>query len=423
MAPKLDLESRVTIRKLTERGVTATEIAEKLGVTEGAVRYHVRRQAQRAEDGRTQRAQSKAASHHDAIAEWLAQCESWGSGVNLSDLHRWLAVERAFAGSLRSVERYVAKHFPRPRKRARRRIETPPGAQAQLDWAEHRGVHLGGRVVILYSFHLRLSFSRYEVVVWSERKDLLAWLHCHNEALGRLDGVPATMRIDNEKTAVIHGAGPWGEVHPAYLRYAQVARFHVDACLPRHPQHKGKVERGIRDFRRLVRVHDRAWSSLAELQEVTDLALIDSARRRTCRATGDSVESAFAQELPCLGTLAPLPSPFDLVATRKVSMDCMVRFEGREYSVPFSSAGATVEVRGCAESVEIIRDAQVIARHPRHGRRPAEIDASHFEGPATDTVLAPTPLGRMGRRLAEIAAIEPERRPLDLYAALAEAAR
>jgi hypothetical protein len=38
-------------------------------------------------------------------------------------------------------------------------------------------------------------------------------------------------------------------------------------------------------------------------------------------------------------------------------------------------------------------------------------------------VLPPTPLGRFGRRLAELAALAPERRPLDLYAALAEAAR
>jgi hypothetical protein len=38
-------------------------------------------------------------------------------------------------------------------------------------------------------------------------------------------------------------------------------------------------------------------------------------------------------------------------------------------------------------------------------------------------VLAPIPLGRMGRRLAEIAAMVPQRRPLDLYAALAEVAR
>ena len=38
-------------------------------------------------------------------------------------------------------------------------------------------------------------------------------------------------------------------------------------------------------------------------------------------------------------------------------------------------------------------------------------------------VLAPIPLGRMGRRLQEIADMAPEQRPVDLYAALAEVAR
>ena len=51
------------------------------------------------------------------------------------------------------------------------------------------------------------------------------------------------------------------------------------------------------------------------------------------------------------------------------------------------------------------------------------LEPGHFEGESTDTVIAPVPLGRMGARLAEIAAMRPEHRPLDLYAALAEVAR
>jgi hypothetical protein len=47
----------------------------------------------------------------------------------------------------------------------------------------------------------------------------------------------------------------------------------------------------------------------------------------------------------------------------------------------------------------------------------------HYDGESTDAVLAPPPLGRMGSRLAEIAAMVPERRPVDLYAALVEVAR
>ena len=51
------------------------------------------------------------------------------------------------------------------------------------------------------------------------------------------------------------------------------------------------------------------------------------------------------------------------------------------------------------------------------------IDPAHCEGPSTLEVQAPPPLGRMGARLQQIAALAPEQRPLDLYAALAEVAR
>jgi len=51
------------------------------------------------------------------------------------------------------------------------------------------------------------------------------------------------------------------------------------------------------------------------------------------------------------------------------------------------------------------------------------VDDAHYEGPGTATVQPPTPLGRMGRRLQELAAMPVQHRPLDLYAALAEAAR
>ena len=51
------------------------------------------------------------------------------------------------------------------------------------------------------------------------------------------------------------------------------------------------------------------------------------------------------------------------------------------------------------------------------------IDPGHYEGEATGEVLPPLPLGRMGKRLEEIARMQPQHRPVDLYAALAEVSR
>jgi hypothetical protein len=129
--------------------------------------------------------------------------------------------------------------------------------------------------------------------------------------------VPATVRIDNEKTAMARGAGAWGTVNPTYRRYATVLHFHVDACPPRQPRAKGKVERRVRDQRFALDPSRQAWTDLAELQQWTDARLDALAHERICPATGTSVAEAWANEQRCLTRLPEtLPEPFDVVAIR-----------------------------------------------------------------------------------------------------------
>jgi len=192
----------MTIKTLAAKGVAKRAIGRHLGLTEGTVRYHLRRLAEGAADGRGRQARA-ASVVAEAIGYWMN--DHGGEALNLAELHAWLVSEHDYTGSLRSVQRYIRETYPVPRQRARRRVETPPGAQAQVDWAEFRGVHVGETVKTLYAFHLTLSHSRRSAVVWSERQDQMSWLWCHNRALERLGGVPAVLRVDNTKTAVAQG--------------------------------------------------------------------------------------------------------------------------------------------------------------------------------------------------------------------------
>jgi transposase len=419
---KLGLEARMTIQELARRGVSGRAVARTLEVTEGTVRYHLRRQATGAVDGRS-RQEFLAAGWHERIGDWLLSCEQEGEPVNLALLHEWLVKEARYPGSLRSLQRYVGARFPKPRLRARRRVETPPGTQGQADWAAFGGVLIAGESLDLQAFRLKLSHSRRSVTVWSLHKDQLSWHRVHNEALRRLQGVPAVLRVDNEKTAVSRGAGAWGEINAAYRRYAQTVRFHIDACAPRSPEAKGKVEREIRSQRFWSDPRGRHWDSVEQLQAWSDEQDETMARRRLCPATGTSVWEAWQEELRSLAPLPILPEPFDIAVMRPVGHDCIVAFEGRSYSVPFSLVHQRVEVRGCAGTVQVLYGGNVVAVHGRNTRERILLDPRHFEGESTAEVLAPLPLGRMGRRLAEIAAMVPQQRPLDLYAALAEVAR
>jgi len=302
----VDLEAKMTIKKLYENGCSKAHIADLLGVSEGTVRYHVKRIEAEVHDGRADQARV-AADYAEAIDYWHG---SQGEGpINVSALHTFLVAEQDYPGSLRSVQRYYRERYPAPKQRARRRVETPPGAQAQVDWAVFPKIRLGGEVTPLLAFHLELSHSRYGAVVWSRRKDQLSWLHCHNEALKRVGGVPATLRVDNEKTAVSRGAGAWAELNETYRRYAVTVRFHIDPCPPRAPNYKGKVERRIRDHRLRSDPSAYDWRDLSELQAFSDERLAEDAVRRRCPATGTRVLEAWEAERPWLSPLPILPEP------------------------------------------------------------------------------------------------------------------
>jgi hypothetical protein len=303
-------------------------------------------------------------------------------------------------------------------------VETPPGAQAQADWAHFPRVVVGGEAVDLLAFRMALSHSRKDSIVWSRSKDMLSWLDCHTACFVRLGGVPATVRVDNEKTAIAVGSGAWGVINPTYRRYARMLQFHVDACAPRQPQQKGKIERRVRDQRAVIDPSDRSWSDLAELQAWTDAKLADRAAKLICPATGESVADAWDKERILLTALPEtLPEPFDIVVMRQVGVDALVAFEARQYSVPFSHIGSRVEVRGCARSVQIYKDCGLIASHPRGTPARLIIDQGHYDGQGTSRVAAPPPLGRMGARMLEIAIAPVARRSIEYYAALAEVAR
>lgn len=172
------------MKVLAEKGQSRREIARVLGLDESTVRYHLKRMAEGAVDGRSRQRQGAEAWAAE-IAEYLKYRK--GGALNLAALHAWLREEHGYRGSLRSLQRYYRRRYPTPRKRARRRVETPPGAQAQVDWAERR--------------------SRY-------------WRRCHScpsRSIWRTrDASPRTARLRSRGGATRCRSGTWG----AWWRYA-----------------------------------------------------------------------------------------------------------------------------------------------------------------------------------------------------------
>jgi len=244
---------------------------------------------------------------------------------------------------------------------------------------------------------------------------MLSWQSCHIGCLRRPGGAPAVLRIDNVKTGVSKGAGCWGTINETYRNFAKQLSFHVDPCQPRHSQGEGKAERHARDLRETVDPCNEPFDNLEQLQAATDVRLEERAGRLRCPATGTGIAEAWEQERLLL---TPLPEtllePFDIVVHRPVGIDCLINFEGRQYSVPFRFVGQKVEVRGLAGHVQIFKDAETVAMHPRHTEQLVVRDEAHYEGEDTDRVRAPMPLGKIGRSLQMIAASDVEQRSIEI---------
>ena len=415
--------------QMIERGVAVRQVARQLGVTEGALRYRLR-QGTDQPDGRRVRATALDGWEElvSAVLERFGDARVTADGTTRCEarqVYDVLVREYGFAGSYQAVRRYLRRRFGRPPVQAVRRVELPPGVQAQHDWFEEPLV-VGGERVTGYGLLGTLSFSRATYVWVSPTMSQLAWQSGHLALFRRYGGTPLWVRIDNLKTGVAQGAGPTAVLNATFQRFAVACGFQVDPCRPATGQDKGKVERQVRTERSaFADLFRREWPDWGALQAALDVRADELHRRRPCPATGTAVAEALDAERPTLQPVPALTEPFDVVVARRVTRDCLVAFEGRRYSVPFRWVGHTVEVLGTAQHVVLQAGGHEVARHPRHTARRLVLEPTHYDGESTRSVLAPPPIGRRGRLqlahtwegLPEPAAVA---RPLTAYIALVE---
>lgn len=388
-------------KEMIERGISVRHVAQQLGVDESTLRYRLGRPLD-APDGRRARG-TALAGWDERIDGVLARFgdgrvvpEGAGHGA-AQTLYAVLQREYDFRGSYQAVRRYLRRRFGRPPVQAVRRVETPPGVQAQHDWFDFTAV-LNGVRQPLHGLIGTLAHSRATFVWVSPVMTQLAWQAGHLAVFERYGGVPLWVRIDNLKTGVAHGAGPTAVLNPAFQTFAQACGFAVDPCRAATGADKGKVERGVRTERgAFADLFLAPWRSLEGLQMALDTRAAELHTRRRCPATGTSVAEALAAERVHLQSVPPVHEPFDVVVARRVSRDCLVSFEGRRYSVPFRWVGRLVEVRGTAQHVVLLAEGQEVARHARHTARRLVLEPTHYEGDSTATVRAPTPLGHRAR--------------------------
>jgi transposase len=353
------------IMKMKEVKYSNCEIASKLGVTEGAVRYRIKRCESGAVDGRTCKP-SMLDRYRDVIDCWRRDYEGERRRPTLKTLCEWLRQRHGYQGSYDAFRRYIRKAIPEfYKKGARVRVETPPGALLLADWKEDLRVKVGaaGRWVKVQALCFTLGFSRKMVVRLSERKDLDAFIHAHQEAFRCLGGLPEVIRTDCLKSAVLQWRGSRSVLNERYRRYLKRLGIKAFPARPGVPEDKGKVEKRIRDlFGRLDFKHS-FFKDMADLQKRVDEELLRCERQWRCGATGLTVVESFAYEKDHLRSL-PRNFPLLPLAERRTSVrrDGTVFFRGNYYQVPGIYRRKSVLCVHTGQGIVIYHDGDEIGR-------------------------------------------------------------
>ncbi len=395
----VQLGELMMILELHRQGVSITAIARRTGRDPKTVRKYIERGIEAPAYGpRSVGRPSKLASFMDFLRERVTAFPDLSAARLTREIR-----ELGYIGAYTAVKRYLAairpENGPKPYEV---RFETPPGVQAQVDFArfvvdftDDPGI---SRIVWLFSLvlgHSRFIFARYVL-----HQDLQALLRCHMQAFTALGGVPIEILYDRMKTAVT-GEDDQGHIvyNRSLLALARHYRFQPRACRPYRAKTKGKVERPFSYIRQDFFL-GRSFRNLEDLNTQLIDWLDTVANVRVHGTTQRIVAEAFAAEQHELQTLPEHRFDAVLKLERRVSHDGFVAIGGNFYSVP-DRTRRIVEVQQLPDLVRILDLGKVVAEHPvLEGRKQYRIDRSHRTGGNGATrrtgIAAGATIGRIG---------------------------
>ncbi len=402
----------VVILDLHRQGLSVSAIAQRTGLDRKTVRKYVAMGLEPPAYGPRQPRPTKVA----AFQTYLRQRVAAYPELTGTRLHREIR-EIGYGGGYTAVKEFLREVRPIPSPGFEVRFETPPGRQAQVDFAYFRTEFTDepGVEHVIWLFSLVLGHSR---MLWGRfvpRQDMQTLLRCHAAAFEALGGVPAEILYDRMKTVFSREDPEAG--HIVYNRtLVEFARHHgylPKACKAYRAKTKGKVERPFHYIRKDFFL-GRGFRDLGDLNDQFRQWLDQVANARTHATTRRVVSQHFAEERPSLGPLPAGPFQAVLRLERRITRDGMVSVGGNLYSVPDTTRRRPVEVHSTASEVRILEQGRVVAVHPvMDGRGQRRITAGHRTTPAPANSQTPrngAPPGRSG----EVVAL----RPLAFYDAV-----
>ncbi|MFM2393899.1 MAG: hypothetical protein RLZZ546_1881 [Bacteroidota bacterium] len=280
--------------------------------------------------------------------------------------------------SYSAVKRYVAEI--KSATDVHIRFHTNAGEESQVDFG-----YVGltpdstGKRRKTWVFNMRLSYSRFDYYECVYDQKVETFIQCHINAFKFFNVIPARIKIDNLKAAILDANFYEPVYQSLYKQFADYCGFLPFPCRVREPQEKGKVESGIKFIKNNF-FAGRTFATQKELQDKLADWLTNRCNKRIHGTTQKIPLEIFEQEEAA--QLKPQPEvAFSIpnVGVRVVYHDCHVYIDYCYYSVPYEYIGKEVEVEVSINTVRIYYQSQQIALHERSKDRGKFITvASHY---------------------------------------------
>lgn len=373
-----DVYDWLQVKKLYKKGVKILQIAKQLNISKNTVKRLIKAE----EEPHYTRAEyaSKIDHYKETIREWHLNPDYGFIGTRIKrELDKL-----GYTGSINPIYRYLAQLKEEKTlisSKATVRIETPPGDQAQFDWAEYDMV-INNCITKVYCFSLVLAFSRNKNIVFSLKSDGDAIYEAIQGLFDGFGGITQELLIDNPKALVIENIQ---DKEPKYnldaLRMATHMNIELNACSPYRARTKGKVEKPFQYIEEQF-IKGNSFASMAALNSAGKDFMKEWCLQKHGTTKRIPAE-AFIEEQQ---QLLPLPKKHfmkSLAEDRKVSLDSLISVDSNKYSVPAKFVDKTVKYRIFYGHQLVIYDSKenIIAEHElRYGRQETTRDDLHYAG-------------------------------------------
>jgi transposase len=375
----LNVDDYLQIRLLHRDGVSAREIAKRLGHGRDTVKKALVEAMPRGYT-RTRPATRPKLGAFTAVIDQILERDHAAPRKQRHTAHRIferLREEHGYLGGYDQVRRYVGTHLKKERE-THLLLDHPPGGRVECDFGHIQVDFPEGRrqVPVLIAVW---SYSHYPFAIALPDERTGSILHGLVCALEFFGCVPAELWWDNPATvatAILRGRDR--QLNSYYASLASHYRFAPMFCMPARGQEKGDVERTVFALQRRFATPVPCMNDLDGLNRHL-LACCLKERQRTVSGRSETIGQMFEAERRCALELPDRPFDACIQHVRQADKYQTVLFEDVRYSVPRHVAFAPVTVKAYLDQVLLVHKGQVVARHRRNRAAGEQVlEPTHF---------------------------------------------